>query len=159
MQDEIVTAAAASSAKLQFLDDTQLFIGPGSRVKLDRFVYNSDKSAQTISLEFLRGGFRFVTGKSAYKSYILQTPEASIGVRGTVIGIFVSKGKTLVKLKDGGATVCLRRKGKPTCSEMEALESTVEVTARHISEAGLRGSRGPDFAIWCSAGKANCGLK
>ena len=158
-RDELVTTQTASSTKLQFLDDTQLFVGPASRVKLDRFVYNPDKTAQTMSLELLRGGFRFVTGKSAHKVYIINTPEATIGVRGTVIGVFVSKGKTLVKLKDGGATVCLRRKGKPQCSEMEDLETTVEASARHISPAGLRRSRGPDFGIWCSAGKASCGLK
>lgn len=157
-QEELVTTKTASSARLQFLDETQLFIGPASRVKLDRFVYNPDKTAAAMSLELMRGGFRFVTGKSDHKSYILKTPEATISVRGTVIGVFVSKGKTLVKLKQGGATVCLRRKGKPQCSEMEELETIVEVTPRRITEAGLRRSRGPDFSIWCSDGKASCGL-
>ena len=158
-QEELVTTKAASSAKLLFLDETQLLIGPTSRVKLDRFVYNPDKSVAAMSLQLMRGGFRFVTGKSDHKAYTINTPEATIGVRGTIIGIFVTPGKTLVKLKQGGATVCLCRAGKPQCSEMEQLETIVEVTPRRISEAGLRRSRGPDFSIWCSAGKATCGLK
>ena len=158
IQDEFVTTRTASSAKLQFLDETQLFVGPASRVKLDRFVYNPDKTAATLTLNFMRGGFRFVTGKSPHQSYILTTPEAIIGLRGTTVGVFVSPGKTLVKLKQGGATVCMRKKGAPRCSEMEAVETTVEVTAKSISEAGLRRSRGPDFSIWCSARRASCGL-
>ena len=157
-QEEVVTTQKASSAKLKFLDDTQLFIGPASTVKLDRFVYNPDKSVQALSLDLVRGGFRFVTGKSDHKAYVITTPEATIGVRGTVIGIFITRGKTLVKLKEGGVTVCLRRAARSQCAAMEQLESTVEVTATRISEAGLRRDRGPDFSIWCSAGKATCGL-
>ena len=157
-QEEFIVTRIASSTKLRFLDETQLIVGPTSRVKLDRFVYNPDNTGVALGIEFLRGGFRFVTGKSDHKAYLLKTPQATIAVRGTIIGIFVSNGKTIVKLKEGGATVCMRNKGAPRCSEMEELETTVEVTAKNISEAGLRRSRGPDFSIWCSARQANCGL-
>ena len=156
-QDELVTTAAASSAKLQFLDQTELMIGPISSVKLDRFVYNPDRTAKTITLDLLRGGFRFVTGKSEYKAYVLRTPEAIIGVRGTVIGIFVEKGRTSVKLKQGGMTVCVRGGGK-RCQDLEALEDVVVVTARGVTKPSPRKGLAPDFSLWCQAGKAGCGL-
>jgi hypothetical protein len=158
-QEELVTTQTASSAKLRFLDETQLIIGPTSRVKLDRFVYNPDKTAQTLGLEFVRGGFRFVTGKSDYKSYILKTPDATIGVRGTVVGIFVEKGRTTVKLKEGGMTVCVRRAKGSKCQDVEDIDDVVVVRAGRVSAPSPRKGAAPDFSLWCSAGQASCGLK
>ena len=156
-QDELVTTATASSARLQFLDQTELNIGPISSVKLDRFVYNPDRTAKTITLDLLRGGFRFITGKSDYKAYVLRTPQATIGVRGTVIGIFVEPGRTTVKLKQGGMTVCVRG-GARRCQPVENPEDIVVVTAQGVSKPSPRKGLAPDFKLWCEAGKAGCGL-
>ena len=156
-QDELVSTAAASSARLQFLDQTELMIGPMSSVKLDRFVYNPDHTAKTIGVDLLSGAFRFVTGKSDYKAYVLRTPQATIGVRGTVIGIFVEPGRTTVKLKQGGMTVCVRG-GARRCQPVENPEDIVVVTAQGVSKPSPRKGLAPDFKLWCEAGKAGCGL-
>ena len=43
-------------------DDTKLALGPGSRLVLDKFVYDSDKKAGSIVLDLTKGAFRFITG-------------------------------------------------------------------------------------------------
>jgi hypothetical protein len=156
-QDEIVTTQAASSARIEFLDQTQLNIGPTSQVKLDRFVYNPDRTAKTVTVDMLRGGFRFVTGRSDYNAYVLRTPHATIGVRGTVVGIFVEKGRTTVKLKQGGMTVCVR--GARRCQPVEDLDDIVVVAGGRVSKPVSRKGAEPDFSLWCKGGNASCGLQ
>ena len=60
-----------------------------SEVRLDRFVYNPDRSTGQVTVEASRGVFRFVTGSQDPKSYAIKTPIATIGVRGTEFHLLV----------------------------------------------------------------------
>jgi hypothetical protein len=105
-RDEIVRTGAASTAKLVFLDSTNLAVGPISRVVLDRFVYDGGESAQTVAVKLTKGLFRFTTGALDKKAYSVTTPTAAIGVRGTVLDISVAGRTTKVTLREGQAIVC-----------------------------------------------------
>jgi hypothetical protein len=89
--NETVRTGEASLAQLLFLDQTSLSVGPGSEVKLDRFVYNPDRKTGSVVLETSRGAFRFVTGSQNPSNYIIKTPLATIGVRGTIFNTRISK--------------------------------------------------------------------
>jgi len=156
-QDEVVATGNASSAQLRFLDDTQLSIGPLSSVKLDTFVFNPDKSAKTIVVDLTRGGFRFVSGKSGHDSYVVRTPHATIGVRGTVFGIVVARNRTIVTLKQGAVTVCPRSGRGLGCEELTRPEDAIVVTRTAALPAAPRKPGDPDFTEWCK-GRAVCGL-
>ena len=88
-RDEIVRTGAESTAKLVFLDSTNLAIGPTSRVTLDVFVYSGGVSAQKMTVNLAKGLFRFTSGALDKRAYVISTPTASIGVRGTVLDIGV----------------------------------------------------------------------
>ena len=82
--NERIRTGDASAAQLQFIDQTNLSVGPKSEVVLDRFVYNSDHGKGSVVIETGKGVFRFVSGSQDPTSYQIKTPVATIGVRGTM---------------------------------------------------------------------------
>jgi hypothetical protein len=59
----------AGVADLRFHDNTNLNVGPKSSVRVDKFVYDPNKSAGGVAVEATRGSFRFVTGSPSKGSY------------------------------------------------------------------------------------------
>ncbi len=100
-QDQLVRTGDMGKAQLRFLDQTDLSVGPKSEVKLDRFVYNPDRRIGTVVLQANLGLFRFVTGSLDSKSYTIETPYASIGVRGTAFNLLVERTKMSIQLERG----------------------------------------------------------
>ena len=88
-RNETVRTGADSTAKLVFLDSTNLGVGPVSSLKLDQFVYVGESNGQKMTVNLAKGVFRFTTGALDKKAYEISTPTATIGVRGTVLDIGV----------------------------------------------------------------------
>jgi hypothetical protein len=106
-QDDTVVTGADASAEIQLLDKTKLAVGPGSRMVLDKFVYDPSASKGSISLGLSKGAFRFITGLAPKEAYEIKTPTASLGVRGTVFDVYVAEnGETAVLLHHGGVQLC-----------------------------------------------------
>jgi ferric-dicitrate binding protein FerR (iron transport regulator) len=80
-----VRTAADSDARFVLRDDTNLSLGPGSTLKLDRTVFSDDASAGDIAIKLTNGAFRFVSGNSKKEAYVITTPVATMGVRGTTL--------------------------------------------------------------------------
>ncbi len=110
-RNEVVRTGADSTAKLVFLNSTNLGVGPVSRVTLDQFVYVGEANGQKMAVNLAKGVFRFTTGKLDKSAYIISTPTAAIGVRGTVLDIRVQSAQSRVTLVEGQALVCPRRSG------------------------------------------------
>jgi hypothetical protein len=110
-RNEIVRTGADSTAKLVFLDSTNLGVGPTSRVTLDEFVYVGEVNGQKMAVNLAKGVFRFTTGALDKRAYTISTPTAAIGVRGTVLDISAQSALTRVTLVEGQALVCPRRPG------------------------------------------------
>jgi len=102
---EQVSTGPDSLAQLLFLDQTSLSVAPQSQVTLDRFVYDPSRGAGTVALRATVGAFRFVTGAQNPNNYQLETPVATISVRGTILDILVSPERTIVIIQEGQATV------------------------------------------------------
>jgi hypothetical protein len=79
---ETVRTGRAGQADLQFQDNSNLSVGPDSNVRLDKFVYDPNKSAGSVAVQATRGSFRFVTGSQSKGSYQIKTPYGTLGVRG-----------------------------------------------------------------------------
>ena len=79
---ETVRTGDSGQADLQFHDSSNLTVGPKSSVRLDKFVYDSNKSAGTIAIQATRGSFRFVTGSQGKGNVQVKTPYGTLGVRG-----------------------------------------------------------------------------
>ena len=73
-------------------DDTRVSIGPGSEVRLDRFVFAPADGRMALVLKVVRGVMAYVSGriaKLAPDSIRLETPAAVVGVRGTTLALRV----------------------------------------------------------------------
>jgi hypothetical protein len=79
---ETIRTGNAGQADMQFRDSSKLKVGPSSNVKLDKFVYDPNKSGGTVAVEATRGTFRFVTGSQGPGAYKVKTPYGTLGVRG-----------------------------------------------------------------------------
>ncbi len=106
-EDELVAVGADSRGEIALDDDTKLALGPGSRLLLDRFVYNGARSKGDIVLNLTKGTFRFVTGAATKPSYRIRTPVASIAVRGTIFDAYVEdNGWLWLLLVEGAIRAC-----------------------------------------------------
>ena len=56
--DRIITGSIGE-AQVRFRDNTKLVVGPSSTMIIDAFVFNDDNSARKISINAVRGAFRF----------------------------------------------------------------------------------------------------
>jgi hypothetical protein len=151
-QGEVIETAPESLARLKFLDDTALFVGPSSRVTLDSFVYNPDNTASKIVLKASKGAFRFISGKSVHSAYEISTPFGSLGVSGTVLGFVIDKGQMVAVLKQGAMVVCpharLSAKSK-SCIPVNAANMAVIVTKSGAKGPVPKSSDMRDFGDLC----------
>lgn len=78
--NETIKTGSAGQAGLQFNDHSNLTVGPGSNVRLDKFVYDPNKGSGSIAIEATRGAFRFASqNKGEVK---IKTPSGTLGIRG-----------------------------------------------------------------------------
>lgn len=99
-----VRTGDTGAAQLLFLDETSLNIGPKSEVTLDRYVYNPSRGTGNVVMSATKGAFRFVSGSLNPVSYTIKTPQAVIGVRGTIVDLYSTPKFTLVIVVEGLAT-------------------------------------------------------
>lgn len=78
---ETVRTGDSGQADLQFHDRSNLTVGPKSSVRLDKFVYDPNKSGGAVAIQATRGTFRFVTGSQG-GSYQIKSPYGTLGIRG-----------------------------------------------------------------------------
>jgi hypothetical protein len=106
LRDETLRTGLDSAARLVMADSTNLSLGPGATITLDRTVFDDEHSYRDIAIRLTTGAFRFVTGHSEKTAYRITTPLATIGVRGTILDILSQRGKTTVVLQEGASRVC-----------------------------------------------------
>jgi FecR protein len=103
---DVVRTDSVGVAQFRFMDDTKLVVGPNSQVTIDRFVFNTPDTAREVTIDAIQGTFRFITGKSAKQAYTINTPVASIGVRGTELDLSVAGSNISMALYGGGVRMC-----------------------------------------------------
>ncbi len=129
-QNETVEVKADSLGELKLDDNTKLALGPGARLRLDKFVYDPAKSEGDIAVSLVKGAFRFVTGNAAKKDYKIRTPNAAISVRGTVFDIYIDDaGVEYLLLQQGSIEVC-RGDGsdRSTCRTLQNVCNVIRVS-------------------------------
>ena len=153
VRNEVVRTGAASSTKLVFSDSTNLAVGPVSTVTLDRFVFAGDSNYQQATVNLVRGAFRFSTGSSDKRAYKINTPVATIGVRGTELDILSERARTVATLNEGQAIVCTRNGAK--CVTLSNPGDTAVVTLGGVSRTPP-GAPGFSFAQFCTGDGGLC---
>jgi hypothetical protein len=84
MRDTITTANGR--AGITFKDDTKVQITEHSRLVIDNFVYDDSKKTGKLSMKMALGTIKYASGQIAKndpQQVVVETPTATIGVRGT----------------------------------------------------------------------------
>ena len=109
--------------KIEFLDKTQVSLTEYTYMEIDEYVFDPDPNKSKMALNFVQGTARFATGSLglvAKENITIQTPTASIGIRGTDFTTTVDElGRSLVILlpdEDCTGTVRLEEGCKPSGS-------------------------------------------
>ncbi len=108
--NETLKTGSDSMAQLRFQDHALMTLKPDSQLKIGEYRFGGAKDPANQSfMELVSGGFRTISGaigkvdKSAYR---IQTPAASIGIRGTDYELIISlDGKVFAAVHDGGITL------------------------------------------------------
>jgi hypothetical protein len=154
LRDEIVRTGLDSATRLVMADSTNLSLGPGATIKLDRTVFNDEHSYRDIAIRLTTGAFRFVTGHSEKTAYKITTPLATIGVRGTILDILSQRGKTTVVLQEGASRVCATG---GQCIELTQPGDTAVITST-AGKVTIQKTNNPPwtFAATCTAAAGLC---
>lgn len=103
---EIIKTGSASRVQIRFIDNALLALKEKSELNIKAYVYNevNEKDNQVL-MELVAGGFRTLTGKIGKgnkEAYKVETPVASIGIRGTLYDVQISIDKIFAGVWKGG---------------------------------------------------------
>ena len=106
---EIIKTGSKSKVQIRFIDNALLALKPNSELNIKAYVYSevNDKDNQVL-MELVTGGFRTLTGKIGKgnkEAYKVDTPVASIGIRGTLYDVQISFDKILAGVWKGGISL------------------------------------------------------
>ena len=99
--DEIMTASD-SAVGLVLADQTAFSMAENGRITLDEMVYEPASQEGSIALSVGEGIFTFISGEIAKtdpEAMVIDTPVATIGIRGTQLGVDIADGETLNSLQ------------------------------------------------------------
>ncbi len=112
---ETISTGDGSHAYLRFIDGQQMALKPQSQMKIDAYAYSPDKpEGDRAILNFIRGGFRTITGligKRRREDYQIRTSTATVGIRGTELAGEVGDGFQLT-CGQGGCDVTNNQTGQ-----------------------------------------------
>jgi FecR-like protein len=114
--DETLRTEDDSSISVLFVDGSELSVEAGSEVILSDYVFDAQTTASSGVIELNNGQFHFSSNGTDDSKVSLQTPVATIGIRGTEFLVTVGKDATVVDVVDGAVEVKPRGGGKAiTC--------------------------------------------
>ncbi|WP_157954281.1 FecR family protein [Saccharospirillum mangrovi] len=105
--DTLITEAN-SQLQLRFTDNAVLALREQSRLRIDAYHGSSDTQQEQVLMNLLEGGLRTISGslgKSNREAYRLDTPNASIGIRGTQYEAVLTNDRLAVGVYEGGIVV------------------------------------------------------
>ena len=142
-RDEGVQTGPDSSAKVVLRDNTVVTVGASSNVKLDRFVYAGEGQRGAIALNLVKGSLVFATGNAEKHSYLITTPTAALGVRGTIFRVEATASKTQVVLEEGAINVCMRSRVNRRCVDLDHPGQAATVTVAQVAVTASPASPAP----------------
>lgn len=101
-EDKVITGKNAR-AQLVFSDNTIISLGKNSTISVEDYVFAVGKKPKA-TFKFGSGVFKSISGKISKLNptkYKLETKSASIGIRGTIVGLELSDQEELYMVLDG----------------------------------------------------------
>lgn len=150
VDDVVTTGSQGSAVEIKFSDGAVLSQGPNSTVLLDTYVFDPDQDTGEMTVKMLQGTFRSVTGEIVDmnpEGFQLETPLATIGIRGTTTGHtvgadgqedhvvidFVDK-PVVIRPVSGGPVRLITRDGMSVTATPGGLSPVVQASQSQLSQ-------------------------
>ena len=158
-EDEFIRTETESSARISFIDETDIRMGPAARMKIDRVVFKSNRSVSELIVTAEAGAVRWNSGVSQSNAYLIKTPTVIIKVRGTTFDLFAEPQQTTVVLRRGTIEVCAIDTPQK-CQTLSQPGDTVIGTPNVLDRPRRAGPGPSEFADRCLTARAMapCGI-
>lgn len=131
-----VKSDSTGKAELMFPDDSIIAVAPGTEIELAEFV--DTPKQENIVIDMTIGTARVITGEVSRRNplaFTVNTPQAVIGIRGTVATISVLGDTTKIYLSEtSGRGVSVRNRQTGAATSMRSPGTLITVTPREITE-------------------------
>ena len=102
--NDSVNSRAGSSLQVLLKDNSTFTVGPQCDIVIDEFVYDPKKNSNSLSARVKKGMFRFTSGKVSRSNpdqINIETPTATMGIRGTMVEVLVGPEAFICAEKEG----------------------------------------------------------
>jgi hypothetical protein len=105
-RNERISTNMTGLGQFEFGDGTKLAVGPNSSITIDEYVLGSGNQLTKLTINTTKGALRWISGKSPSSAYQIATPVGALGVRGTVIDLYLEDNLALMVLLSGRGEWC-----------------------------------------------------
>jgi len=127
-EKDAVHTKVASRAQLRFIDASNLTISPKSEITIESYMYDASKAQRQAVTGISQGMMQVVVTnlqKMQEPDFIIKTPTAIMGIRGTVVNVIVGKDEkgrdlTIAHVPQGMAEI---RSSDPGVKGMSSLSN------------------------------------
>ncbi|TDQ84192.1 FecR family protein [Dongia mobilis] len=100
--NELIETVPRSAIEIGFIDGSSLTLGADASVLIDEFVFDSASGSGNAVIGIGKGAVRWATGVMPPQNVVIETPTASIAIRGTLLKIGVKpNGDSIIALLRG----------------------------------------------------------
>ena len=152
-ENEFIRTETESSARISFIDETDIRMGPAARMKIDRVVFKSGRAVSELVVTAEAGAVRWNSGVSQSNAYLIKTPTVIIKVHGTTFDLFAEPQQTTVVLRRGTIEVCAID-APQKCQTLSRPGDTVIGTPTVLDKPRRAGPGPSEFADRCLSARA-----
>ena len=158
-ENEFIRTETESSARISFIDETDIRMGPAAKMKIDRVVFKTGRAVSELIVTAEAGAVRWNSGVSQSEAYLIKTPTVIIKVRGTTFDLFAEPQQTTVVLRRGTIEVCTIDTPQ-RCQTLSRPGDTVIGTPNVLDRPRRAGPGPSEFADRCLSSRAitPCGM-
>lgn len=112
-QDRVQTSSDGR-AEIMFEDESRLSIGPDANIRITEAIYSPGDQSGSLALEATSGAMRFIGGALSKKDgqVNVETPLATLSIRGAIVLMDVSQGGLDVVMSHGNEVRVTTRSGE-----------------------------------------------
>ena len=114
---ETLETLQKSGMLVKFNDGSKLTLGASSQVTVDAFVYAPGDAGSKALISIPAGALRYVTGAMPKGQTTIDTPTATMVLRGTNVKVLSDGSKTLLVVDEGSVSVHNKQTGEDTLVE------------------------------------------
>ena len=163
-QGDTLISEKDTYARIKFIDNSEITLRPNSQLKIDDFSFEEDKPEKdSAAFNLVKGGLRAVTGtlgKRSKERFGMNTPTATIGIRGTIfIAEYIAPDEAAVAAYGMASMAALTAGGYVDAARSDAPAAVpLQVLPQRLAQApGLPGasSRAPGLYVQVLDGMIN----